>query len=123
MLVVAALCILALSVSHVVAGALSGLGLSMSHLVAVHLYVANMADFAAINRVYASYFSVNPPTRFNQSDLTSEILSLNQPSDWSEHEKKKNLVRPRLVLDQANLIYFVYHFSLPMRMLFSTSQS
>ena len=38
--------------------------LSSKDVVAVHLFVSNMADFAAINFVYKNFFGVNPPVRF-----------------------------------------------------------
>ncbi|XP_060558180.1 uncharacterized protein LOC132718499 [Ruditapes philippinarum] len=37
--------------------------LNMSDLVLMHLYVKNMADFAAINAVYKTYFGLNPAAR------------------------------------------------------------
>ena len=38
--------------------------LEMSDLVLIHLYVRNMADFAAINSVYKTYFGLNPAARY-----------------------------------------------------------
>ncbi|KAL3873306.1 hypothetical protein ACJMK2_036442 [Sinanodonta woodiana] len=49
-------------------------GWSMSSLVLVHLYVRNMEDFAAINSVYKTFFSVNPACRVCvQGSLTPDI--------------------------------------------------
>ncbi|KAJ3292468.1 hypothetical protein HDU79_001423 [Rhizoclosmatium sp. JEL0117] len=37
--------------------------LTPSNITSMHLYVADMSEFAALNAVYGSYFGVNPPTR------------------------------------------------------------
>ncbi|XP_067682462.1 uncharacterized protein [Haliotis asinina] len=39
------------------------LGKSMADLVSVCLYVQNMANFARVNSVYKTYFTINPPVR------------------------------------------------------------
>jgi reactive intermediate/imine deaminase len=38
-------------------------GLTMEHVVYTQVYLDNMANFDAMNRVYAHYFSSNPPAR------------------------------------------------------------
>jgi reactive intermediate/imine deaminase len=38
-------------------------GLKMEHVVYTQVYLDNMANFDAMNRVYARYFAVNPPAR------------------------------------------------------------
>lgn len=38
-------------------------GLTMEHVVYTHVYLDNMANFDAMNRVYARYFSKDPPAR------------------------------------------------------------
>ncbi len=38
-------------------------GLTMEHVVYTHVYLDNMANFEAMNRVYARYFSKDPPAR------------------------------------------------------------
>ncbi len=38
-------------------------GLTMEHVVYTHVYLDNMANFDAMNRAYARYFSTNPPAR------------------------------------------------------------
>lgn len=38
-------------------------GSNMSRVVKVTIYVTNMADFGAVNEVYAGYFSTDPPAR------------------------------------------------------------
>jgi reactive intermediate/imine deaminase len=38
-------------------------GLTMEHVVYTHVYLDNMANYDAMNRVYARYFSRNPPAR------------------------------------------------------------
>jgi reactive intermediate/imine deaminase len=38
-------------------------GLTMEHVVYTQVYLDNMANFDAMNRVYARYFSSNPPAR------------------------------------------------------------
>jgi len=38
-------------------------GLTMEHVVYTHVYLDNMANFDAMNRIYARYFPRNPPAR------------------------------------------------------------
>ena len=38
-------------------------GLSMSDLIVIHMYVKDMSDFAKVNQVYKTFFSINPPAR------------------------------------------------------------
>jgi 2-iminobutanoate/2-iminopropanoate deaminase len=38
-------------------------GLSMNHIVKCSIFLKNMDDFSAVNAIYASYFSENPPAR------------------------------------------------------------
>jgi len=38
-------------------------GLTMEHVVYTHVYLTDMANFDAMNRVYARYFPKNPPAR------------------------------------------------------------
>ena len=38
-------------------------GLTMEHVVYTHVYLDNMGNFDAMNRVYAGYFAKNPPAR------------------------------------------------------------
>ncbi|HLN01239.1 MAG TPA: RidA family protein [Bryobacteraceae bacterium] len=38
-------------------------GLTMEHVVYTHVYLDNMANFDAMNRVYAHYFAKDPPAR------------------------------------------------------------
>jgi len=38
-------------------------GITMDHVVYTHVYLDNMANFDAMNRVYARYFPTNPPAR------------------------------------------------------------
>jgi len=38
-------------------------GLTMEHVVYTHVYLDNMANFDAMNRIYARYFPKNPPAR------------------------------------------------------------
>lgn len=40
-----------------------GAGLTMEHVVYAHLYLKNMADYEAANRVWARFFPKNPPAR------------------------------------------------------------
>lgn len=42
---------------------LSASGLDWSHVVKTTVFLANMADFQAMNAVYAEYFPVDPPAR------------------------------------------------------------
>lgn len=38
-------------------------GTTMEHVVKCTVYIQNMSDFAAMNQVYSTYFSNNPPAR------------------------------------------------------------
>lgn len=38
-------------------------GLSMAHVVKTTVFLTDLADFAKVNDVYASYFKENPPAR------------------------------------------------------------
>ena len=38
-------------------------GLTMNHIVKCSIFLKNMDDFSAVNGIYASYFSENPPAR------------------------------------------------------------
>jgi 2-iminobutanoate/2-iminopropanoate deaminase len=38
-------------------------GTTMEHVVKCTVYIQNMSDFAAMNQVYSTYFSDNPPAR------------------------------------------------------------
>ncbi len=42
---------------------LSEAGCSLTHVVKVTIYLKNMADFAAMNEMYGSYFKTDPPAR------------------------------------------------------------
>ena len=42
---------------------LSAAGASFSDLVKVTIYLADMGDFVAVNRVYGEYFDLEPPAR------------------------------------------------------------
>lgn len=42
---------------------LEAAGTTLHKVVKVHVYLANMDDFAAMNEVYATYFDHNPPAR------------------------------------------------------------
>ncbi|XP_036449193.1 diphthine--ammonia ligase [Colossoma macropomum] len=44
-------------------GELQERGYQLKHIVLVHLYVRNMEDFAKVNSVYRTFFSLNPPAR------------------------------------------------------------
>jgi 2-iminobutanoate/2-iminopropanoate deaminase len=35
----------------------------MNHIVKCSIFLKNMDDFSAVNAIYASYFSENPPAR------------------------------------------------------------
>ncbi|XP_053376915.1 uncharacterized protein LOC128547770 isoform X2 [Mercenaria mercenaria] len=51
--------------------------LDMSDLVLVHLYVKNMADFAAVNSVYKTYFGLNPAARVCvEADLPDNVAMM-----------------------------------------------
>lgn len=38
-------------------------GLSMQHIVKTTIFLKNISDFAAVNEIYGSFFSGNPPAR------------------------------------------------------------
>ena len=38
-------------------------GLSLNHVVKTTIFLKNMADFAAVNEVYAGFFTTDPPAR------------------------------------------------------------
>jgi 2-iminobutanoate/2-iminopropanoate deaminase len=38
-------------------------GLTFDHVVKTTIYLVDLGDFAAVNRVYAKYFAENPPAR------------------------------------------------------------
>ena len=38
-------------------------GLSLNHVVKTTIFLKNMADFAAVNEVYAGFFATDPPAR------------------------------------------------------------
>ena len=38
-------------------------GLTMNHIVKCSIFLKNMDDFSAVNGIYASYFSEDPPAR------------------------------------------------------------
>ncbi|MGI6498077.1 MAG: RidA family protein [Oscillospiraceae bacterium] len=38
-------------------------GLTLSHVVKTTVFLADMADFAAVNEIYGTYFPENPPAR------------------------------------------------------------
>lgn len=42
---------------------LKAAGLQFKDVVKTTIYLTNMSDFAAVNQVYASYFTENPPAR------------------------------------------------------------
>jgi 2-iminobutanoate/2-iminopropanoate deaminase len=42
---------------------LSAAGAKFENLVKTTIYLTDLGDFAAVNRVYASYFSLDPPAR------------------------------------------------------------
>jgi len=44
-------------------GILAAAGCSMRDVVATTVYLTDISDFESMNRVYAQYFSVNPPGR------------------------------------------------------------
>lgn len=46
-----------------IAAILAEAGLSLEHVVKVHVYLADMNDFAAMNEVYNSFFTCNYPAR------------------------------------------------------------
>jgi len=42
---------------------LSEIGLSINHIVKTTIYLKNITDFAAVNKIYSEYFSHEPPAR------------------------------------------------------------
>ncbi len=46
-----------------VGAVLHAAGLDYTHVIKTTLFITNMADFAAINAIYAEYFPSNPPAR------------------------------------------------------------
>jgi 2-iminobutanoate/2-iminopropanoate deaminase len=42
---------------------LAGVGLDFSHVIKTSIFLIDMADFAAMNAVYAQYFEADPPAR------------------------------------------------------------
>jgi 2-iminobutanoate/2-iminopropanoate deaminase len=42
---------------------LAAAGLTLSHVVKTTVFLTDMADFAAFNEIYGTYFSQNPPAR------------------------------------------------------------
>jgi len=38
-------------------------GVGLENVVKTNVYIQNMDDFAAVNKIYASYFTENPPAR------------------------------------------------------------
>ncbi len=46
-----------------IAAILAAAGTDLAHVIQVTVILADMADFAAMNGVYASFFPENPPTR------------------------------------------------------------
>lgn len=46
-----------------VAAVLAGAGLTPEHVVKTTVFVADLGDFAAVNAVYAEYFTHDPPAR------------------------------------------------------------
>jgi 2-iminobutanoate/2-iminopropanoate deaminase len=46
-----------------VVAVLAGAGLGLEHVVKTTVFVADLGDFAAINAIYAEYFTTNPPAR------------------------------------------------------------
>ena len=45
------------------ANVLEAAGSSLAHVVKTTIFVTNLGDFAALNKVYGSFFSDNPPAR------------------------------------------------------------
>ena len=45
------------------ANILEAAGSSLAHIVKTTIFVTNLADFAAINKVYGSFFASDPPAR------------------------------------------------------------
>lgn len=46
-----------------VVAVLAGAGLGLEHVVKTTVFVTDLADFAAINAIYAEYFTDSPPAR------------------------------------------------------------
>jgi 2-iminobutanoate/2-iminopropanoate deaminase len=46
-----------------VSAVLAGAGLGLEHVVKTTVFVTDLGDFAAINAIYAEYFTENPPAR------------------------------------------------------------
>ena len=46
-----------------VSAVLAAAGLDLSHVVKSTVFLKNMSDFAAMNAVYSTYFTTNPPAR------------------------------------------------------------
>ncbi len=46
-----------------VVAVLAGAGLTPAHVVKTTVFVADLADFAAVNAIYAEYFTHDPPAR------------------------------------------------------------
>ena len=42
---------------------LEGAGTSLDHVVKTTIFLADLADFAKVNEIYARYFPANPPAR------------------------------------------------------------
>lgn len=42
---------------------LAAVGLDFSHVIKTSIFLIDMADFAAMNAVYAEYFEADPPAR------------------------------------------------------------
>lgn len=42
---------------------LEGAGTALEHVVKTNVYLADMNDFAAMNKIYQEYFPANPPAR------------------------------------------------------------
>jgi 2-iminobutanoate/2-iminopropanoate deaminase len=46
-----------------VAAVLAGAGLGLEHVVKTTVFVTDLGDFAAVNAIYAEYFTESPPAR------------------------------------------------------------
>jgi 2-iminobutanoate/2-iminopropanoate deaminase len=44
-------------------GIVEAAGSSLNHVIKTTVFLKNMSDFAAMNEIYARYFSVAPPAR------------------------------------------------------------
>ena len=77
-----------------------GAGLAMEDLVAVHVYVADMAQFARINAVYKTYFTINPPIRCvtTTSTLTNRHYAVGQASHQAQRVGVHSLLACTAVL-------------------------